>query len=484
MKRLLYWFFLISPILLHVVINLSLWCHLPNRAIYSNFFWCGLPDPISYNPLWFYAKFIWFAPAYWVAMNLLGFVQGSPKEINKTNAQDAKNVSKTLLIISYVSKGVNQETLARSIRQTQQVLDFYKLNYAIEVATDHEILNDKRVRSTKGAIHYYRVPDNYKTKTNVKYKARALQYLLEQRTTRLGARQERNIIDIWVLHLDEESVLTKQAVIGIYNFIKKYSLLTSNGAIGQGEVLYNSYKYGKHVFITAADALRTGDDLGRFRFQYKKVKKPISGMHGSFLLIPATIEKELTWDSGARSQLTEDAYLALKAMENKIQFDWIDGFIKEQSPFTFKDFLNQRARWLCGLAMVITDSNLKFASRIGLALMIISWSVTWLATFVTIANIVSGFIAGENYFPFWAVVSTSIITGVVGSVYMIGAYRNVLYWDAPIWKKIFILLVTYFLFLFQILAIMEGVAVISSIIRIIKTMIFRPHQDFYVVAKD
>lgn len=484
MKRLLYWFFLISPILLHVVINLSLWCHLPNRAIYRDLFWCGQPDPITYNPLWFYAKFIWFAPTYWVGLNLLGFLLGSPDDISETNPHNLQNISKTLLIISYVSKGVNQGTLARSIRQTQQVLDFYKSNYTIEVVTDHEILNDKRVRPTKGAIHYYRVPDDYHTKTKVKYKARALQYLLKQRTIRLGARQERNIRDIWVLHLDEESVLTKQAVIGIYNFIKKHSLLTSNGAIGQGEVLYNSYKYGKQIFITAADALRTGDDLGRFRFQYKKVKKPISGMHGSFLLIPALIEKELTWDSGARSQITEDAYLALKAMENKIQFDWIDGFIREQSPFTFRDFLNQRVRWFCGLTMVITDKKLKFTSRIGLVLMIISWSVTWLATFVTIANIVSGFIAGENYFPFWAVICTSIITGVVGSVYMIGAYRNVSYWDAPIWKKIFVLLVTYFLFLFQILAIMEGVAVIKSIIQLLKTMIFRPHQDFYVVAKD
>jgi egghead protein (zeste-white 4 protein) len=207
-------------------------------------------------------------------------------------------------------------------------------------------------------------------------------------------------------------------------------------------------------------------------------------MHGSFLLIPAAIEKELTWDFGARSQITEDAYLALKAMEKNIQFDWIDGYIKEQSPFSFKDFLNQRARWFCGLAMVITDKKLKFTSRFGLVLMIVSWSVTWLATFVTIANIVSGFIAGENYFPFWAVVATSIITGVVGSVYMIGAYRNVLYWNAPTLKKIIIVLETYILFLFQVLAIMEGIAVITSILRLLKTMFFKSHTDFYVVAKD
>ena len=107
--------------------------------------------------------------------------------------------------------------------------------------------------------------------TKVKYKARALQYRLEQRTVRLSKDDEinRQNSDVWVLHLDEESIITPQAMVGIKDFIKKYSLRKSDGAIGQGEILYNSYNYGKNILTTSMDSARTGDDLGRFRFQYE-----------------------------------------------------------------------------------------------------------------------------------------------------------------------------------------------------------------------
>ncbi len=483
MGKLFYWLFAVIPIILHVVINLSLWCHLPNDYIYNDF-WCRPSNQSVNNDFLYYIKFIWFAPVYWVLMNIGGLWQGPPQDINNTNTHRTWDALDTLLIISYVTKGVNQEALYRAVKEAQWVLDLNNVSYIIEVVSDDQIAEEKRIVATNGPVYYYVVPDGYQTKTKVKYKARALQYLLEKRTSRLMVQKEWNINNVWVLHLDEESVLTQQAVMGIGNFIKKHSLHNSEGAIGQGEILYNSYKYGKNLLITAADALRTGDDLGRFRFQHKVVNKPFGGIHGSFLLVPAIFEQDLHWDSGGSSQLTEDAYFALKAMEKNIRFDWVDGFIKEQSPFTFRDFMNQRARWYCGLALVVTDNKLKFSTRMALGITVISWSVTWIGTFVTFINIIAGVITGESYFPFWAVLSTSILTGLVGSIYMLGAYRNVSYWVAPIWRKIFMLLATYFLFLFQILPLMEGLAVIRGIFRLIGIKIFNPPQDFYVVAKD
>jgi hypothetical protein len=278
--------------------NLSFWCHLTDLN-QSVDFWCDLSNHSANNYFLYYIKFLCFAPLYWVLLNIGGLLQGPPKDFTDTNAYDGWNTSNALLLVSFVSKGENQETLYRATRETQQVLEEYNVNYMIEVVSDTKIAKKKRIRKTQRPVYYYDVPSGYQTKTKVKFKARGLQYLLEQRTNRLSAQKEQDINDVWVLHFDEESILTQQAVKGIEKFINKHNIQNSGGAIGQGEILYNSYNYGKkNWLVTAADALRTGDDLGRFRFQYNILHKPISGVHGSFLLVPAVIEQEIGWDLG------------------------------------------------------------------------------------------------------------------------------------------------------------------------------------------
>ncbi len=62
--------------------------------------------------------------------------------------------------------------------------------------------------------------------TNVKYKARALQYLLDQRTSRLNEQWKIDLNDAWILHLDEESIITPQSINGIeltINYIRPWS---------------------------------------------------------------------------------------------------------------------------------------------------------------------------------------------------------------------------------------------------------------------
>lgn len=487
MRKIIYWLLLIIPIILHLLINLNFWSHLPlcqfvNYA--SSDYLCPISTPNTNVNFLYYIELIWFAPVYWVLMNIAGLLQGPPGDIQNNHPSPAWHAPNVHLIVSYVSKGVNQDALFRAMRETQWHLDLKNVNYTIEVVTDIQIAQEKLILESKGPIQYYVVPENYQTKTHVKYKARALQYLLEQRTNRLSQQNEWNIKDIWVLHLDEESVLTQQAITGIENFINKHDLHRGDGAIGQGEILYNSYKYGKNLWITAADALRTGDDLGRFRFQYKVVHKPFSGVHGSFLLTPALIEQSLSWDSGARSQLTEDIYFALRAMEKKIRFDWVEGFIKEQSPFTWKDFMNQRARWYQGLAKVIADKELKLTTRMILGATVVSWSICWVGTFVAIMNVIASHLTNTVYLPNWAIISTSLFAGLVGSVYMIGAYRNVSYWTAPTWKKGAMLIITYVLFITLLLPLAEGLAVMYSITRLVMRMFSKRHQEFYIVAKD
>jgi egghead protein (zeste-white 4 protein) len=76
-----------------------------------------------------------------------------------------------------------------------------------KVVTDQAIhlTGDKRVIETV-------VDSTYQTKSGALNKARALQYCLEE---------EKNILedDAWIVHLDEETLLTEASVRGIMNFI-------------------------------------------------------------------------------------------------------------------------------------------------------------------------------------------------------------------------------------------------------------------------
>ena len=87
----------------------------------------------------------------------------------------------------------------------------------MQVVTDQAIhlTGDKRVIETV-------VDSTYQTKSGALNKARALQYCLEE---------DKNILedDAWIVHLDEETLLTEASVRGIMNFIS-----TGKHSFGQG----------------------------------------------------------------------------------------------------------------------------------------------------------------------------------------------------------------------------------------------------------
>jgi egghead protein (zeste-white 4 protein) len=415
--------------------------------------------------LLFFFKISWLAGILMIPTSFYAWVvYGSPLKREQKNERKYRQWGwdeKNKLVVTYVSRGDNVEALKRSVTSCYSLLENLGVNFRIEVVTDISVR--KQLQMFRDRVHFYEVPLHYKTVKVAKYKARALHFALEQRRKHSPAD---SLDSTWVMHLDEESMLTPQVVYGIAKFIENPD---NAEKIGQGEIKYNAYNYFDNYLIGAIDSVRTGDDLGRFRFQFKLFGLPLSGMHGSFMLVPARIEHAIGFDLGGKGSITEDAYFALLANEMGYRFGWVEGFIREQSPFTLGDLIKQRRRWFCGLEILAFDRNIAFKRRFYLIISLLFWKISWIAVYVTAINL----ILGGTYFPLILVYTSAIVTGGYFSAYMIGVYRNLLDTDFSIFKKIRIYIITYLLV--PIAALVEGVAVVYAIAQ--------PVKGFEVVRK-
>ena len=74
-----------------------------------------------------------------------------------------------------------------------------------------------------------------------------------------------------------------------------------------------------------ADSFRVTEDLGKIRGQFKLWHKPVFGMKGSYVVTKAKAEKAVSFDNGLAGSTAEDAYFAIKAMDQGYTFDFIEG---------------------------------------------------------------------------------------------------------------------------------------------------------------
>ena len=414
----------------------------------------------------FYSKFFWFTGFLVVLANVFGLlIYGSPlrKELADSEAYKATGWNKQKrLIVTYVSRGDNFQALERSIAESAAVLDRLAVDYQIDVVTDIAVAHKVENRLN---THFHVVPGEFTTNKSTKYKARALHYMVEVR--KQPDHHSANHPDVWILHLDEESTVTESAVYGILEFISNPA---NTNKIGQGEIKYNAHKYASDLLIAATDSIRTGDDLGRFRFQYKLTKRPVFGMHGSYVLVPQSIERQIGFDLSPKQSITDDAYFAFKAADRGIRFGWVNGYIREQSPFTVGDIMKQRRRWFNGLMFLAFDNEITLKTRFFLMVNMFLWTVAWLGPIVTVINL----IAGGGYFPTELALAAAFLQGGYAAIYQIGVYRNMQDTDFSFLKKLSIYLATFILTPFANL--IEGLSVLYAI-----TI---PVKGFHVVQKN
>lgn len=304
--------------------------------------------------------------------------------------------------IRTVTRGDYPELVDMNVKRNMKTcLDLGLEKFIIEVVTDKELNLEKHSRYREIVV-----PSTYTTSTNSKYKSRALQYALEDNVNLLSDQD-------WIVHLDEETLLTESSLIGILNFINE-----GKHSIGQGLITYANEEV--HNWITTlADSFRVGADMGILRFCLKTFHKPLFLFKGSFVVCKVSIERDVSFNNGAEGSIAEDTYFAMLATSKGHSFDWISGEMWEKSPFTLMDFLRQRKRWIQGIFLVVHDRKLPVKARICLAFALYSWLTLPLSTLNALLSAL---------FPLPAILAFDILSNFIGAVnlylYFIGALKS------------------------------------------------------------
>lgn len=177
------------------------------------------------------------------------------------------------ICIRVVTRGDYPELVKNNILQNiETCLKAGLENFIFDVVTDKAIKVEEISRRVRELV----VPENYKTKSGALFKARALQYCLQDGVNYLANTD-------WIVHLDEETLLTENSVRGILNFV-----LDGKHPFGQGLITYANEDVVNWV-TTLADSFRVADDMGKLRLQFLLFHKPLFSWKGSYVVTQVSL---------------------------------------------------------------------------------------------------------------------------------------------------------------------------------------------------
>lgn len=361
-----------------------------------------------------------------------------------------------------VSRGRNAAALAVTVDAVRRAMAEVPLfRYRIEVVTDEAV-----ALPPSPDLHCLVVPGEYRTPNDSKWKARALCYALDTSTIRPTD---------YVVHLDEETWPSPSCVHGIALFIARHGR-RYRPPIGQGMILYYRHLSGDRRMpkvLTLADMLRTGDDICRFRFQYRLGVAPM-GMHGSYIVVRNDVERSIGLDVGPDGSVTEDAWFAMAAQQAGCEFAWVDGYMVEQAPETVMDLVKQRRRWWSGLFRVALYSPCPAWVRVTMLSFLTLWGAAVIGAMYTVTNLFLGL--HTNAAIDWI---GSICFAWYLTMYLLGLRVNLAGYESDLGVRVRPLqragLYTAQLVLVPVFGIVEGVAVLMGICR--------PERGFTVITK-
>jgi egghead protein (zeste-white 4 protein) len=360
----------------------------------------------------------------------------------------------TLVCFRVVSRGDNVGALRATVANIRhEMAESPLFPYLIETVTDLPVDIEPGDDLRKMVV-----PRGYTTPNGSLYKARALQYALEVSPLPDEA---------WLMHLDEESHLTPSLLVGIQRAVAAEEA-SGELRIGQGAILYHR-SLRKHTFLALADSIRTGDDLGRFYLQ-QRLGITLFGMHGSFILVRNNIEKTIGFDFGPAGSITEDAFWALRQMEDGRRSRWVDGYLVEQAPGSVRDFIRQRRRWFVGLIKVARHAPVRHRYRAFLGASVMLWSLSWLGLLYTYVELVVGI-----SIPLPIQIAGNFGYGTFLALYVLGLKINLDEFE-PVGLHRAACLYALQVLLMPVFCVLEAVGVVYGIVK--------PETGFHVIRKE
>jgi beta-1,4-mannosyltransferase len=348
---------------------------------------------------WSWSALLWVTAMLPAAAELAGLLTHRyPRNLNLTRPADIP------VCFRIVSRGINTEVLRDTILAIGREMAATPLfPYTIEVVTDTGHLDREYMPAERPGLRYITVPRDYRTPRGTLFKARSLHYAL-------GASGISD--ETWIVHCDEETQPTRSGIQGIARLISEE---TESGQlrIGQGTILYHR-NWSAHPFLTLADCIRTGSDLGR-GWLSMSIGLPLFGLHGSWIVVRNDVERAAGFDVTPAGSLAEDSWWGLTEAQAGVRTRWVDGYMTEQCPESARDFMRQRRRWANGMTRAVLHAPAAARYKIVMGISIACWMLAPVAWIYTLTHFgVGGYV--DPWVRLFANVSfaTYIATTLVG----------------------------------------------------------------------
>ena len=326
----------------------------------------GMPHT-GLGQAWSWASLLWAAAMIPAAAELAGLLTHRyPRNLHRTLPVAAD------VCFRIVSRGINTEVLRDTILAIDMEMTATPLfPYTIEVVTDQPVAY---MPPAGRGLTYIQVPRGYRTPAGTLYKARSLHYALQ--VSGIGPQT-------WIVHCDEETQPTRSAIQGIAQMIREETA-RGTARIGQGTIVYHR-SWKSHPFLTLADTIRTGSDLGR-GWLSMSAGLPLFGLHGSWIVVRNDVEQAAGFDVGPSGSLAEDSWWGLMEADAGHRTRWVNGYMSEQCPESARDFMRQRRRWRNGMWKAVRHAPARLRYRAVMGISIGCWMLAPLAWIYTLTH--------------------------------------------------------------------------------------------------
>ena len=337
----------------------------------------GHPAHNLFDQIVAWSALTWALTLPWALADIVGWMlyRRHTPATEETRPQTRTRRMRYQVVFRIVTRGDQPATVIATVCSVIEAMRARpSFRYRIEVVSDMPVEGLPRHEAVNAIV----VPDDYETSNGATHKARALHFAML--ISRIPD-------DAWILHLDEESHVTEELIVGIREAVTEEER-SGNHRIGQGIITYHR-DLASNKLYSLADSIRVGDDMGRFHLQYR-MHRILFGMHGSFLLVRSSIEKAAGFDFPPEACTTEDTVWALTQMGVGNRFRWVDGTVVEQSPASFGDFVRQRRRWFTGMWWAAKHTPVAARFRVPLMFAMFLWTVGWTGFAYSLLHVFSG----------------------------------------------------------------------------------------------